>query len=47
MRRFLGLGLLAWVAYWVAGELTLRAGGGKLPPWLSFAASKSTSGDTD
>jgi hypothetical protein len=47
MRKLIGLGLLAWLAYWVTGELALRAGGGKLPPWISSAASKPTSGDTD
>lgn len=47
MKRLLGLGLLAWLGYWVAGELALRAGGGKLPPWLSSAASKPTSAGTD
>ena len=47
MKRLIGLGLLAWLAYWVAGELASRAGGGKLPPWTSPAASKPTSGDTD
>ena len=47
MRRLLGVGLLVWVGYWVAGELASRAGGGKLPPWISSAASKRTSGDTD
>jgi hypothetical protein len=47
MRRLIGLGLLAWVAYWVAGELAVRAGSGKLPPWISSAASKPTSADTD
>jgi hypothetical protein len=47
MKRLIGFGLLAWLAYWVAGELASRAGGGKLPPWISSAASKRTSAGTD
>lgn len=27
MRRLVGLGLLAWLAYWVAGEVASRAAG--------------------
>jgi hypothetical protein len=47
VKRLLGLGLFAWLAYWVAGELASRSGGGKLPSWISSAASKRTSADTD
>jgi hypothetical protein len=47
MKRLIGLGLLAWLAYWIAGELAVRGGSGKLPPWLSSPASKRTSGDRD
>jgi len=46
MRRGVGLALLAWFGYWAVGELAARAGSGKLPPWISPAASKRTSGDT-
>src|SRR5581483_8991526 len=46
MRRAVRLALLAWLAYWVAGELASRAGGGTLPFWSSSRASKSTSAGT-
>ncbi len=46
MKRLAALALVTWIGYWLAGELASRAGGGKLPPWISLRASKTTSAGT-